>query len=215
LANGAAVAAADTECGMACAADNAHACGGANRVSVYTSSTTVTAYPVPTPKTTGLTGQYVYQGCYGEPGGGNTVFRYKIESDTITTVNNCLTLCSTYGYAAVGLEYGRECWCGDAPQVAANGGFKAADADCNIPCSGAPTELCGGVQRFEYYSWTSTTTPLYVWNQPANTGHYELLVGGIVIPLVATLGKFPPPSHQIYMYILRTDTYLFFFFFLF
>lgn len=189
LANGAAVAPADTQCNMACAGDAAHACGGANRVSVYASTPTVTVYPVPTAKTTGLIGKYVHQGCYGEPGGGNTVFKYKIESISGNTVNTCLTRCSTFGYAAAALEYGQECWCGDVSQLVPNGGFKAPEADCNMFCSGAPTELCGGVQRFQYYTWTSTTDPLYVWNTPANTGHYELLIGGIVIPLIATLGK--------------------------
>jgi len=71
--------------------------------------------------------------------------------------------------------------------VAANGGTTAAETDCDMPCPGSLTELCGGVERLSLYTW-STTSPLYVWNTPANTGYYEFLIGGIVIPLIATLG---------------------------
>lgn len=72
--------------------------------------------------------------------------------------------------------------------VASNGGTTAAETECNMPCTGSPTELCGGIGALNLYTWTSTTDPLYVWNTPANTGYYEFLVPGIVIPLIATLG---------------------------
>jgi len=45
-----------------------------------------------------------------------------------------------------------------------------------------------GASRFNLYNWDMTTNPLYVWNTPANPGYYEFLIGGIVIPLIATLG---------------------------
>lgn len=77
---------------------------------------------------------------------------------------------------------------GDPDNVAQNGGVTAPETDCTMPCTGSPTELCGGAERLNYYTW-STTDPLYVWNTPANTGHYEFLIGGVVIPLIATLGK--------------------------
>jgi hypothetical protein len=64
----------------------------------------------------------------------------------------------------------------------------APEGDCNVPCKGSPVDICGGASRFTLYSWDMTTNPLYVWDTPANKGHYELLIGGIVIPLIATLG---------------------------
>lgn len=64
----------------------------------------------------------------------------------------------------------------------------APAGDCNIPCVSSPADLCGGAARFSLYSWDFGTNPLYVWHTPQNTGHYELLIGGIVIPLIATLG---------------------------
>jgi hypothetical protein len=71
----------------------------------------------------------------------------------------------------------------------ANGGSAAPDEDCSLPCTGSPTDLCGGVRRFNLYTWPTSPNPLYVWHTPANTGHYEFLIGGVVIPLIATLGR--------------------------
>ncbi|KAG9312685.1 hypothetical protein JVU11DRAFT_7102 [Chiua virens] len=54
------------------------------------------------------------------------------------------------------------------------------------PALGTPIHLCGGSDRLTTYYWTGT--PLHVWNTPANTGYYELLIGGLVVPLIATVG---------------------------
>ena len=87
--------------------------------------------------------------------------------------------------------------------MAANGGTYVADSDCNLSCSGDPIHLCGGGNRLTTYYWTGT--PLNVWNTPANTGYYEaspkslrvsywkahgyqFLIGGLVVPLIATVG---------------------------
>ncbi|KIM22583.1 glyoxal oxidase [Serendipita vermifera MAFF 305830] len=186
LQNGAVKAAADTQCSMACSGDAAHACGAANRISLYASVATFPTYPPPTPKKTNLPGQYKYAGCYMEPGGGQTIFKYQITDKAAMSVEMCANQCSAYGYGAAALEFGDECWCGDASMVAAN--TVAPETECNAPCVGSPADICGGVARFTLYSWDFTTTPLYVWNTPANKGRYELLIGGIVIPLIATLG---------------------------
>ena len=44
-------------------ADFSEACGGPNRLSVYTNSSSVTVYPVPTPQTTNLPGNWQYSRC--------------------------------------------------------------------------------------------------------------------------------------------------------
>jgi WSC domain len=173
----------------ACSGAATEACGGPNRVSLYSSVQTFTTYPVPAPKTTGLPGEYQYQGCFAEPGGGQTIFTYQITNDVNMTVQACLNQCSLYGYGAAALEYGNECWCGDASMVPA--GIAAPETDCDISCVASPADLCGGASRFSLYSWDMSTNPLYVWNTPANPGHYEFLIGGIVIPLIATLGLSP------------------------
>ncbi|CAG7847892.1 WSC domain-containing protein ARB_07867 {ECO:0000305} Flags: Precursor [Serendipita indica DSM 11827] len=183
--NAAVKAASDADCNMACAGDPDHACGGPNRLTVYAATPTFPVYPVPTIKTTGLPGSYEYHGCFAEAPGGLRLFEHIIESQTATTVEGCLNLCSSYGYPAASLEFGTQCFCGDVEQITT---AQAPDADCNIPCSGSPTDYCGGVGKLNIYTWNMTPNPLFVWNTPANTGRYEFLIGGVVIPLIATLG---------------------------
>lgn len=43
---------------------HSEACGGPNRLSVYSSNGTVTALPVPVPLNTTLPGQWQYKGCF-------------------------------------------------------------------------------------------------------------------------------------------------------
>jgi hypothetical protein len=99
-----------------------------------------------------------------------------------------------------GLEYGQECWCGDVENLTGNGGVIGADSECTMACSGMlliylslsytylkpgdATHICGGPSRLTFYSWSGLNT----WNRPANTGRYEFLIGGLIVPLVATLG---------------------------
>ncbi|THG96906.1 hypothetical protein EW026_g5007 [Hermanssonia centrifuga] len=179
-----AVTSAETDCNMACGGAATEACGGPNRLSVYTSTGSVTAYPVPVAQTTGLPGAWEYQGCLEEPGAVR-VFPYQIIYTTDNTPSTCLSQCSDYGYPAGGMEYGDECWCGDVSDTTASPGFATNPGDCSMPCSGDPIHLCGGPQRLQYYKWNGN---LNVWNTPANTGQYEFLIGGVVVPLVVTLG---------------------------
>ncbi|CCA72580.1 related to glyoxal oxidase precursor [Serendipita indica DSM 11827] len=185
LQNAAVKATSEADCNMACPGDTTHACGGPNRLNVYAATATFPVYPVPTIKKANLPGSYQYLGCYAEAPGGLRVFDYLIESQTATTIDGCLNLCSSYGYPAASLEFGTQCFCGDPSQITT---AQAPDGDCNIACTGSPTDYCGGVGKLLIYTWNMATNPLFVWNKPANTGRYELLIGGIVIPLIATLG---------------------------
>lgn len=72
--------------------------------------------------------------------------------------------------------------------IAAAGSTPAPETDCNVKCSGDQNYLCGGGSRLTWYKWTGT--PLYVWSYPtgAAAGRYELLIGGVCIPLLTTPG---------------------------
>ncbi|KAL6310273.1 copper radical oxidase [Sparassis latifolia] len=183
LVNGA-VTAGESSCDMGCGANATEACGGPNALSVYTSTGNVTVYPVPITLNTSLPGEWQYQGCLEEPGANRTFPYQNIWTDN-NTVEACLNQCALFGYPAAGLEYGNECWCGDVSDVAANSpGFSAA-SDCSMACSGDPIHLCGGPERLQLYYWNGS---LNTWNTPEVTGWYEFLIGGLVVPLVATLG---------------------------
>ena len=90
------------------------------------------------------------------------------------------------------MEYGNECYCGDASDLVAAGATNASESDCNMACSGDPTAVCGAGNRISYYTWNGT--PLTNWHYPTgdNAGEYQFLIGGVTIPLitsVATNGK--------------------------
>ncbi|KAF8129080.1 copper radical oxidase-like protein [Boletus edulis] len=189
-----AVKAPDSDCNMACGGNSAEACGGPNRLSVYTSTGTVTALPVPTIQNTNLPGSWQYKGCLAESGGVR-VFPYELDWTNNNTVDACLNQCAAYGYPVAGLEFSNQCFCGDVSDITTNNGAYVADSECNAACSGDPIHLCGGSNRLTTYYWTGN--PLNVWNTPGNTGYYEanrkahddqFLIGGLVVPLIATVG---------------------------
>ncbi|RPD53575.1 galactose oxidase [Lentinus tigrinus ALCF2SS1-7] len=173
-------------CNMSCGGNSTEACGGPNRLSVYTSSGNVTALPVPSPLKTGLPGQWTYQGCLTDNAAGSRTFPlYQIINQTNTTIEGCLSQCSAFGYPAAGVEFGQECYCGDLADVKNHGATLAPESDCNIACTGDPIHLCGGGNRLSYYTWNGTLTD---WKTPENIGRYEFLVPGVVVPLLVTLG---------------------------
>lgn len=53
----------------------------------------------------------------------------------------CFEACSAWGYAYAGVQYGKECFCGDA---APPDSARVDATACNYTCSGHPGEQCGG-----------------------------------------------------------------------
>jgi hypothetical protein len=72
-------------------------------------------------------------------------------SDTLT-VEACAASCA--GYLYFGVEYGRECYCGDSLGF---GAVLANAGECNVACAGNPGEFCGGGNRLNVYDRTATT----------------------------------------------------------
>ena len=110
----------DADCNMGCAGNTTYvhsliyivivlssylhseACGGPNRVSVY-SSVPVVALPVPVTQKTDLPGKWNYAGCLREPATG------KIFPNQIIWIGNnsavaCMNQCAAFGYPASGVE---------------------------------------------------------------------------------------------------------------
>lgn len=57
----------------------------------------------------------------------------------------CQRLCADHHYA--GVQWHSQCWCGDSL-----GGYDLRpDGECNTPCSGDPTQMCGGGWRNSVY----------------------------------------------------------------
>jgi Glyoxal oxidase N-terminus/WSC domain len=184
LYNGAALTA-DTDCNMPCSGKASQMCGAGGRMSIY-SNATLTVYQPPSVQKTNLPGNWQYQGCLNDLANPRSL-KYLLDLPTNNTAGNCLSQCSKFGYGAGGMEYGRECWCGDEASVKSLGRTFAPDTDCNMPCPGNASTLCGSGDRLSYYTWTGT--PLNRWDFPAGpaAGRYDFLIGGVVIPLITTL----------------------------
>ena len=99
------------------------------------------------------------------------------------TVESCQTFCSSSNnnYGLAGLEYSGECYCGNALQQYSALGY----TDCNMPCSGNSSEICGGSSRLSVYNLTSYVPPTtvravgsYVYEGCYNEGTNGRLLGG-------------------------------------
>ncbi|TFK85981.1 WSC-domain-containing protein [Polyporus arcularius HHB13444] len=66
---------------------------------------------------------------------------YSFANDQMT-VASCVSTCASKGYSMAGIEYGRECYCGNT--FSNNQGKSLAASTCNMACSGDKTATCGG-----------------------------------------------------------------------
>jgi Glyoxal oxidase N-terminus/WSC domain len=184
LYNGAALTS-DSECNMPCSGKQSEFCGAGGRMSIY-SNDTLKVFQPPAVQKTNLPGNWQYQGCLNDLANPRSL-KYQLILDTNNTAENCLSQCSKFGYGAGGMEYGRECWCGDEATVKALGRTFSPESDCNMPCTGNISTYCGSGDRISYYTWAGT--PLNTWDFPTGNaaGEYKFLIGGVVIPLITTL----------------------------
>ncbi|KAL8370699.1 hypothetical protein RB595_000861 [Gaeumannomyces hyphopodioides] len=179
---------AESECNMPCSGNPAQKCGAGGRLTIYSKGVPQTFQP-PAPQTAGLD-NWAYQGCYIDNVNDKRTFFWKLEFPGTMTPKMCLDRCAKYGYAAAGLEYGQECYCGDPQNVITMGATKRPESECGVVCAGNATAICGGGSRLTTYFWTGT--PLYSWTFPATpaagAGKYDLLIDGVTIPLIAQEG---------------------------
>ncbi|RPA85829.1 hypothetical protein BJ508DRAFT_411799 [Ascobolus immersus RN42] len=173
------------QCNMACGGSASQKCGGPNRMNIYAKGDLETYQP-PAVQDDDLPGEWEYKGCLVDDPVLRT-FKYQLELAENNTATNCLSRCSEYGYGSGGMEFGKECFCGDYSEILAAGAAIRPESECNTPCTGNPEKICGGGGRISYYSWRGN---LEKWNYPAGdaAGRYEFLIGGVVIPLITTPG---------------------------
>ncbi|KAI4095644.1 MAG: hypothetical protein LQ344_001575 [Seirophora lacunosa] len=141
------VSAPDNECYHPCTGDRNEICGGDNRLNLYTlgSGATVTP-PVSTPKS------YVFDGCFTEATNSRALTG-SVYYDNEMTIAKCSAVCE--GYALFGVEFGRECYCGNTLQA---GSEMTQESECNFPCPGNDAEFCGAGNRLNVYHFGAATT---------------------------------------------------------
>ncbi|TDZ75120.1 WSC domain-containing protein [Colletotrichum trifolii] len=146
LAAGALPAAAESECSFSCPGNPDETCGAGWRLSVYKDESMPAAQgPAAKPQV----GNYVSLGCYGDLVQNQRALSRWTADDALTP-EKCAAFCA--GSAYMGLEYGKECWCGNT--LGALSKAVASQEDCNMPCAGTRTNFCGGPARLNLYSLT-------------------------------------------------------------
>ena len=96
--------AASTDCSMACGGNASEACGGPNRLNLFSSQT---APPVVNPGPPGWTSL----GCYNDSVNARTLPNTVATAggQNAMTVALCLSACQQAGYSLAGVEYANEC----------------------------------------------------------------------------------------------------------
>lgn len=69
--------------------------------------------------------------------------------------DNCQYQCTQLGYNYAGVEYSGQCYCDNFVNPIAT---QEADSDCNMPCTGVPSQPCGGPDRMNLF-WNGKTAP--------------------------------------------------------
>ncbi|KAI0486043.1 WSC domain-containing protein [Xylaria cf. heliscus] len=146
---------------------------------------------------------YTYAGCWNESAGlpGTTGLRALEGASEVLpgemTVATCLAFCARgsgsisgsgsggvpqtqnhrTAYRLAGLEYSRECWCGDElnPLV-----VQLEDAACDLPCDGANTTACGGALKLSLYNATAAVLAAESRRSEAE-GRWRGAWGGVVV----------------------------------
>ncbi|KLU87640.1 hypothetical protein MAPG_06635, partial [Magnaporthiopsis poae ATCC 64411] len=113
--------------------------------------------PTPAIYTPPAGSKFRYSGCYNEttdlPGTARERAldgSHRVAPGSMT-VQACIDFCGggadkPYKYA--GLEFSRECWCGNSLSPLAT---KFADSECNTACDGDAKIICGGSMKLSVY----------------------------------------------------------------
>ena len=151
----------DADCNMKCAGKSTEFCGAGNRLDIYTNPR-ISAAPTPATLSVPYLGCFVDQGARALPDA--------VLSTDDMTAQKCQTHCAGYNY--FGVEYGRECWCGNAAPT-----VTAPATDCNMPCSGDNTKICGAGNRLNVWgapgTATTTTTTTTALVNKATVGNFK------------------------------------------
>ena len=71
------------------------------------------------------------------------------------TIEKCYAACDDY--KLFGLEYGRECYCGNELR---GGSQEVLGAQCNMKCAGNPAQFCGAGDRLNIYRYVASSTTI-------------------------------------------------------
>ncbi|KAF8421833.1 WSC domain-containing protein [Tirmania nivea] len=153
----------DISCALQCSGDETQICGGFGGYASFYYD--VTRYDPGTKAFDGVVGKgipyivqavanFTYQGCYSEATSGRALSQKYISSVNVD-VQFCADYCKAYTY--FGVEYGRECYCGDTLAATST---KKPDTDCDMFCAADEFAYCGGAGRLGLYQQGANSTVL-------------------------------------------------------
>lgn len=124
-------------CNMACSGDSTQTCGGNNRLNLFGK----------------ISKPYYPHGCYTEADG-RRALNGAVVFDSAMTYDMCARFCiTTRGYSLFGLEFGKECYCGNELI-----GSLPVLSGCTMACSGDSTQACGGSNRITLFGKSPRAT---------------------------------------------------------
>ncbi|WWC68978.1 uncharacterized protein I206_102914 [Kwoniella pini CBS 10737] len=127
---------ADSDCNSKCGGDSTKTCGGNGKLELFRnpSATTVNHPGITDPQ---------YIGCRREGGNGHALSAAYINYDGMT-IEWCKNYCKAQKQNIAGIELGRTCTCGN--DWTNGGGVPYPQDQCNVPCKGNTSQICGGSQ---------------------------------------------------------------------
>ncbi|EDR00467.1 uncharacterized protein LACBIDRAFT_313372 [Laccaria bicolor S238N-H82] len=142
------IAVSNSSCSTSCPGNTSVVCGGVNDMLEYSIRPPVIAQEV------GSFGQWEssFRGdfiCLPDIPTLRSLHHLQERSDFMT-VERCLNACDAGGFSLAGLEFGSECWCGNADMYGRPPIFPSSSA-CNFPCAGNPAQVCGGSNALNEY----------------------------------------------------------------
>lgn len=112
--------------------------------------TQVQAWHIDLPGCTAPFRPFVYSGCFADNTADATLSFHSDADRYNMTVEVCMAECKGNGFRYAGLEYYGECYCGNAVN-----GLSIDESQCNFPCTGNKSEVCGGGNIISVYQDTT------------------------------------------------------------
>ncbi|KIO26833.1 hypothetical protein M407DRAFT_234097, partial [Tulasnella calospora MUT 4182] len=112
-----------------------------------TSSLTSTSTSSSASSTASSSPGWISLGCYTDQNSPRTLSGASYSSTVTMTYDTCKAYCLGKGYNYAGVEYGSQCYCGNA--LNSPGKLAASQTSCNKACASDPSNYCGG-------TWTLT-----------------------------------------------------------
>lgn len=93
---------------------------------------------------------WAYAGCATDDYFDRTLTGPNTASDSMT-VKTCIDFCESKGHSLAGLEYSKECYCGDEYSSSSRAPKNGVLGACGEPCAGDEDEVCGAAGALSMY----------------------------------------------------------------